>query len=255
MGEPAPEIQEAELVEPGAELVPIEPEAATLYRTSDPRVALERMAEIAKQVANVIDSQRLYARISGKKYVTCPGWKTAGGMLGLAPYTVWTKPNETGDGYVARVEIRTLDERTIAAAEAECARDEPNWKDRPKHAVRSMAETRATSRAFRGPLEQIFVLAGFEPTAAEEMPAGHEPVQEREPSAVGHDEPSTDEQLEEILVLIRTLEGIDTTQDWPAIARGIAGGTSGLLSRGQAETVIERLRERLAGYDKAATRD
>jgi hypothetical protein len=229
--------------EPGTKLA-LRP--TTLFRTSDPRVALERMAEVAKEVANVIDSQRLYVRISGKKHVTCPGWKTAGGMLGLAPYTVWTKPNESGDGYVARVEIRTLDERTIAAAEAECARDEPNWKQRPKHAVRSMAETRATSRAFRGPLEQIFVLAGYEATAAEEIPPGPEPI---EPKPSHPSSPAGDEELEEISALLRSLEQIEPEQNWRGVARGIAGGTPGSLSRGQARTVIKRLRERLAALD------
>ena len=72
------------------------PARSTLFRTSDPKVALQRMSEIAKEIADVIDSQKLLVRISGKKYVTCPGWKTVGGMHGLSPYTVWTRPNEAG---------------------------------------------------------------------------------------------------------------------------------------------------------------
>ena len=48
--------------------------------------------------------------------------------------------------------------------------------------------------------------------------------------------------------LIRTLERTDPGEDWKAVARGIAGGSPGAdLKRGQAETVITRLRERLKG--------
>jgi len=87
----------AEIVDeqPSVDLVPMTM-TTTRFHTSDPKVALQRMAEIAKEIVSVIESQKLYARISGKKYVTCPGWKTVGGMYGLCPYTVWTRPNESG---------------------------------------------------------------------------------------------------------------------------------------------------------------
>ena len=41
----------------------------TLFGTSDPKIALARMADDAKAVVEVIDDQKLYAPISGKKYV------------------------------------------------------------------------------------------------------------------------------------------------------------------------------------------
>ena len=59
-------------------------------------------------------------------------------MLGLVPVPVWTKPNETGDGYVARVEARTLDGRVVGAAESECSRARA-LEDRKPYAIRSMA--------------------------------------------------------------------------------------------------------------------
>jgi hypothetical protein len=229
---------EAEIEE--LELVSAEQSAMTLFRTNDPDLALARMVEVSNTIVDVIEQQRFYATISGKKYVTCPGWKTAGGMLGLSPYTVWTRPNESQDGYVARVEIRILDERTIAAAEAECARDEPHWKTRPKHALRSMAETRATSRALRGPLEQVFALGGYEGTAAEEMPADRDesvkpssPVEGAEPSA---------EQREEIKSLVRVLARIHPDVDWSERCREIAGVPARLLTHGGADYLIGKLR-------------
>jgi hypothetical protein len=239
---------EAELIE--GELVDEQPVAlalrpSTLFRTSDPSVALQRMAEGAKAVADVIEAQKLYARIRGKKYVLCTGWKTAGAMYGLSPYTVSTRANESGDGYVARVEIRTLDERTIACAEGECARDEDTWKDRQKHALRAMAETRATSRAFRGPLEQIFVLAGFQPTSFEEMPA--EAAASEPPSSSSGPIPQqaqpTAQQAAEITDLISMLSSVDPSTDWKARCVEISGVSWKLMTGGAAAGLIDQLQK------------
>jgi len=242
MSEPLPlEVLEAEAE---SELLPAVRTPTTLFRTDDPTVALARMAEMAKEIVDVIDSQRLYARISGKKYVTCPGWKTVGGMLGLAPYTVWTRPNEAGDGYVARVEIRTMDERTIACAEAECARDESVWENRPKHSLRAMAETRATSRAFRGPLEMILTLAGYESTAAEEMPAAGEPRSARtDGGPIPAEVQPTAEQFAEMRALLATLEQLDPETDWPARCREIIGVPGEMMTGTQGAMLIRRLQE------------
>ena len=43
-------------------------------------------------------------------------------------------------------------------------------KPRDDYALRSMAQTRATSKALRQPLGFVMSLAGFDPTPAEEMP-------------------------------------------------------------------------------------
>jgi hypothetical protein len=240
MSEPAPEIADAELVEPSAELVPVENPAApiTLFGTSDPRVALERMSEVATALVDVIEAKNLYATISGRRHITCEGWTTLGGMLGIVPVVTETRANEDGDGIVARVEARTLDGRVVGAAEGECSRAERKWKARDPFAIRSMAQTRAISRALRAPLGQIVVLAGYQPAGAEELV--EEPVDD-----IHRVTPAGRAQVDEIAALLRS------ERDWRGEARGIAGGMSGgKLSRGQAETVIERLRERL----RAATR-
>jgi hypothetical protein len=247
MSEPATEIQEAELVEPGAELVPVEnPAPITLFGTSDPRVALERMSEVATALVDVIEAKNLYATISGRRHITCEGWTTLGGMLGIVPVVVETRANEDHDGIVARVEARTLDGRVVGAAEGECSRAESKWKHRDPFAIRSMAQTRAISRALRAPLGQIVVLAGYQPAAAEEMPADSAGPEESKPGTAGHAEPASSDQRDEIAALLRSLKEIDPDEDWKTVARGIAGGSPGAeLKRGQAETVIERLRERL----------
>src|SRR5262249_23258815 len=146
-----------------AELVPFDdPAATTIFRTSDPAIALDRMTEVSKLLFRVVEDRKLYALIGGRKHLLVSAWTTLGAMLGLFPITTWTRLNEAGDGDLARVEVRTRDGQLVGAAEAECSRAERTWKNRDPFALRSMASTRATSRALRGPLEQVVVLAGYE---------------------------------------------------------------------------------------------
>src|SRR4051794_31999780 len=128
------------------------PATITLFGTSDPKVALEKMSEVASVLVDVIKDRKLFARISGHEHITAEGWTTLGAMLGVVPVVCWTNPNETGDGYLARVEARTLDGRVVGAAESECSRAERRWKTADPYAIRSMAQTRAIGRALRAPL-------------------------------------------------------------------------------------------------------
>jgi hypothetical protein len=234
---------ETEIAE--AELVPYEhaPAPITLFGTGDPRVALERMADVATALVDVIESKHLYANIGGRRHITCEGWTTLGGMLGVVPVVTETRPNETGDGIVARVEARTLDGRIVGAAEAECSRVERTWKSRDPFALRSMAQTRAISRALRAPLGQIVVLAGYEPASAEEMPAD-EPARgagkippELRPSA---------EQIARINDLVHELAALDPETNWVARARALAGVPGNMLTRTLAGQLIGDLERELA---------
>jgi hypothetical protein len=248
MSEPAPRIEEAELVEPSSELVPLAtPAPATLYGTRDPKIALERMGELADALMDVVRAKRLAVQIRGHEHLRVEGWTTLGALVGVHAAIVWTKPNESGDGIVARAEARTLAGQLVGAAEGECSKAESRWRNAEPFAIRSMAQTRALSRALQAPLRHIAVLAGYEGTAAEEAP-----LDEPEPRPpADHAAPAGRAQVDEISTLLRSLEKIDSERDWRGEARGIAGGSSGgKLSRGQAETVIERLRECL----KAAAR-
>lgn len=229
------------------------PAPITLFGTSDPRVALERMADVAAALVDVIDTQKLYVVISGKKYVKVEGWTTLGAMLGIVPIVTGTRPNDTGDGIVAMVEARTLDGRVVGAAEGECSRVESKWKGSDPYAIRSMAQTRAISRALRAPLGQIFVLAGYEATPAEEMPADdvrrgehRERADEHRARAPIPDEiKPTDEQREEIVTLVRMLQRINPEVDWGARCRELAGVPWDKATRTVAQGLIERLQAEL----------
>jgi hypothetical protein len=173
-----------EIVEPGKELE-LRPDAGavSLFGTNDPGEVLLRATQTAKPLAEVIKRQQLFKTISGKNHIYVEGWTLLGSMLGVFPATVWTR--KLDNGWEARVEARTRSGELVGAAEAMCTRAEVKWKSSDEYAIRSMAQTRATSKALRQPLGFVIQLAGFEPTPAEEAEAGA-PV---EPKA----KPKTDE--------------------------------------------------------------
>jgi hypothetical protein len=227
------------------ELVGYEPPAPiTLFGTSDPRVALERMADVATALVDVIDTRKLYATINGRKHITVEGWTTLGGMLGIVPVVTETRTNDNGDGIVAHVEARTLDGRVVGAAEGECSRAESKWKNRDPFAIRSMAQTRAISRALRAPLGQIIALAGYETTPAEEMiPVDNAPPPPQpSPGPIPDAIKPTRDQLDEIKTLIRSLDKIDPGTDWRARCVEITGAPWDHATTTMAESLIEKLK-------------
>ena len=123
----------------------------TLFGTSDPKLALERMAEMARLLVDVVRERKLVQKISGNEYLLAPGWAVLAGMTGLAPYTAWTRPLEDGTGYIARVEVRRIvDGAVMSAAEQVCSRSERSGrKRRGSRAARDGADARLEPRATR----------------------------------------------------------------------------------------------------------
>lgn len=140
----------------------------TLFGTDDPVQVVELAGRVSKALSTVIDAQGLYTDIGGKKHVRVEGWTLCGSMLGVFPICVWTRSVE--GGFEARVEARLRDGSLVGAAEAQCTRAENKWANRDDYAIRSMAQTRATSKAMRLPLGFIVAMAGYDPTPEEEMP-------------------------------------------------------------------------------------
>jgi hypothetical protein len=240
------------------------PATVTLFGTSDPRAALEKMGEVATVLVDVIRDRKLFARISGHEHITAEGWTTLGAMLGVVPVVCWTKPNETNDGYLARVEARTLDGRVVGAAESECSRAERRWKSADAYAIRSMAQTRAIGRALRAPLGQIVVLAGYEPASAEEMPvldarSEREPaaglaameasvsgtVKRRRPDLIPEEDRPTEAQIAELRALLEELGAAWPEVDWKARAKDLAGTPGNMLTATTIEILLGKLRNEL----------
>jgi hypothetical protein len=161
--------------------------SATLFGSSDPEAALQQMTLVARTLADVVRQQNLVVKIGQSEHVRVEGWSFLGSLLGVFPVVTWTRPFVADDGncigWEARVEARTRQGEVVGAAESECLRSEADWsytpvskygkplKPRDDYALRSMAQTRAVSKALRLPLGFVMQLAGFNPTPAEEMVA------------------------------------------------------------------------------------
>lgn len=164
------EVIEGHAEEIGSAVVPAHAATATLFRTDDPVTVLARATATANALKGVLDKQGLTSDIKGRKHVKIEGWQTVGAMLGVTPVCDWTRPvSEPAKGWEARVEARTMDGRVIGSAEAMCLRSEGTWANRDEYAIRSMAQTRATSKALASVLRFIVTLAGYDGTPAEEM--------------------------------------------------------------------------------------
>ena len=137
---------------------------------TSPNDVVIRATGMAKTLADIITSRKLYTTINGKKYVQVEGWSTLGAMMGVQPREVEVYERENGD-FEATVElIRTSDCAVVGRASSIVSSDEKLWKGRERYARRSMAVTRATGKAYRLGFSWIMSLAGYEPTPAEEMP-------------------------------------------------------------------------------------
>ena len=133
-----------------------------------PEEVIERASQIASQLAKIIKDRALSTRIRDKDHVRVEGWTTLGAVLGVIPRERNTIRTEQGfESYVEL--IRTSDGVVIGGASAVCCWAEPRWSKADDYAVRSMAITSATGKAYRLGFSWIMVLAGYSPTPAEEM--------------------------------------------------------------------------------------
>jgi hypothetical protein len=153
-----------------------------------PEEIIVRASAVAKSLADIVNKQKMYTVIGGKKHVHVDGWSTMGAMLGVVPREVEVKEHENGD-YEATVElVRVNDGAIIGRGSALCGCDEKDrngkaiWGDRAKYARRSMAITRAAGKAFRLSFSWIMKLAGYEACPAEEIIDGEVAEPQKQPS-------------------------------------------------------------------------
>lgn len=147
------------------------PTPASLFGTTEPAEVVAKATLVADALADVIKAKRLYSNIGGRSHVLVEGWQLLGVMLGVTAVCVRTEEISEGT-YKATVEARTADGRVVGKADAICSKQERTWKQRDDYARLSMAQTRATAKALKGPLGFIVSLAGYDSTPAEEMPRG-----------------------------------------------------------------------------------
>lgn len=169
-------IIEAEAVEedgaigvPGRELIAAPIEGVKLFHKDDP---LEEMAEaqrIAAGIKPVLVAAGMVDVIERKEFVKVEGWRTLGTIVGVFPQEMIGGMVQLENGWQCTVEAVTLDGRVVGRATSSCTTEEEKRKFSPAFELQGMAQTRATSRALRGPLGFVVQLGGFESTSAEEM--------------------------------------------------------------------------------------
>lgn len=139
--------------------------------TGTPTEIIEQSTQIANILKDIINKQQLFQKIQGNKYVTVEGWTTLSSILQLVPLISNCERLDREDEiiYEAYCEVYTANNRLVSQASAICSNKERNWRNRDEYAIRSMAQTRAISKALRLPLGWIMTLADFTPTPLEEM--------------------------------------------------------------------------------------
>ena len=137
-----------------------------VFGTSDPAEVIARAEEVARVLTDVLEARNLVVPV-GNGHVRVEGWTLLGSMLGVAPEIEWSRP--LPNGWEARAVARLPDGRLVGNAEAQCTTQEKHWRDRDDYALRSMAQTRAVSKALRMALGFIVQLAGYDATPAEEL--------------------------------------------------------------------------------------
>ena len=214
--------------EMGRELVHTRPQAvATLFRTDEPALIVARATEVANVLSGVLKAKGLTTRIGNREHVQVEGWTLCGSMLGVFPIVEWTRKLE--NGWEARAKAVTMAGATVGSAEAQCTREEKEWgptptrgKARDDYALRSMAQTRAISKALRQPLGFIVTLAGFAATPAEEIPEAE--VEPDRPFDPGRDLLPDAVRGEGFLERLgEQFKAIDATVDWKDVLNQISG--------------------------------
>ena len=130
----------------------------------------------AKILTRVIKAQadKYIVRAAGQEFLRYEAWSTLaqgyGWTAGVETITdVLDTDGHTVIGIEAYAVLRDSAGIQIGGAPARCMFDEPNWSDKPLAQVASMAGTRAASKALRIGLSWVVVLAGYNPTPAEEF--------------------------------------------------------------------------------------
>lgn len=184
----------------------------------DPKQVLSEAHRAAAALNDVVKKKKKPVIFNGENYLEFEDWQTVGRFYGVTAKIIETKYVEYGTaiGFEAKAVALRADGMEISAAEAMCLNDERNWKGKPLFQLKSMAQTRAASKALRNVLAWVVVLAGYKPTPAEEM---QELIQEKPMKVV----PPAPEKTP----LGASSEATEEIQDVPEIAKPVPDHSKG----------------------------
>ena len=160
--------------EPNALIPVLAPPTDALSIQRAPEVVLEEARRAAKALADVLANKPKKCVINGEQFLQFEDWQTLGRFYGVTAAARTTEYVEFGDtvGFAATAEALLVvngQSIKISSAEAMCLNDEWKWQDKPLYQLKSMAQTRACAKTLRNVLAWVVVLAGYQPTPAEEM--------------------------------------------------------------------------------------
>lgn len=141
------------------------------------------LAEFATTLKAFIIKEKLFTEIQGKNYVEVEGWQFCGAATGILP--VMKEVIDLSDSneikYKAVVELKRMkDGEVVGAGVAICSSKESKRKTSDEYVIASMAQTRATGKAYRNTFGWLMKIAGYEATPADEvrdLPIEHEPTE------------------------------------------------------------------------------
>ena len=162
-------------------LVPSEAQE-TLALAQDPEHVLDQASRAARALVRAVsqNESQYVVKLGPGKHLRFEAWQTLAAFFSLSVACEWVREIRDAEGTPVGWEARAVvyrGDRMITAAEAHCATDEPNWKSKPSFQLRSMAQTRAAAKALRQALAWVVVLAGYQPTPAEEVEGAEVPQQ------------------------------------------------------------------------------
>lgn len=173
--------------------------------SQDPEQAYREAQRLVNVVASMCTGPGYLVNIRGKQYPKIEWWTSVSASLGLFPRVLFSKRLERDDeiAYEAKVEVHR-NGQIIASGEAMCSNREDRWRSADEYAIKSMAITRASGKAYRIPLSFLAVMAGLEVTPAEEMPSEvkSQPIQKQPRTNYQDEDMATEKQQAAVRGLI-----------------------------------------------------
>jgi len=176
----------------------VRPEMGITLFSRDPEEAFLEAQRIVNVVAKRCTGPGYLVDIKGRTYPRIEWWSTVAASLGLFPRVLHAKRLDRDEeiAYEAKVEVHH-NGNIISSGEAMCSSRETRWSNADEYAIKSMAITRASGKAYRIPLSFLAVMAGLEATPAEEMPT------EPQTNGIRSEERATTRQLASLGTLVK----------------------------------------------------
>lgn len=139
---------------------------------SNPAAQIAYAKASSQALMDIVNTKKDKLEINGKTYLTFEDWQTVARFYNCTVTTEWTRPMISGKnfvGYEARAKVIDREGKELSAAEAACTIQEKRWANRDRFQLRSMAQTRAGSKALRNVFAWVVIMAGYSGTPAEEV--------------------------------------------------------------------------------------